>query len=138
MPKMHAIEITDGKRNRFFVSGVKSAIDQHKGADYTVGRTLINIPFVLRAAKPKHQQLPLPLWERGRVRLATKSTSPGAARQLVTFFCFAKKKVTKEKATPVCRRFAVPSISRKQAGLRNSTWRGAHPAPHCGTRTMLA
>ena len=40
-----------------------------------------------------------------------------------------------EKATPVCRRCAVPSISHKQAGLRNSTWRGAHPAPHCGTRT---
>jgi hypothetical protein len=67
-----------------------------------------------------------------------KSTLPGVARQLVTFFCFAKKKVTKEKATPVCHRFAVPSISRKQAGLRNSTWRGAHPAPHCGTRTVLA
>jgi hypothetical protein len=30
-------------------------------------------------------------------------TPPGAARQQVTFFCFAKKKVTKEKATPVCR-----------------------------------
>jgi len=30
-------------------------------------------------------------------------------------------KVAKEKATPVRRRFAVPSISRKQAGLRNST-----------------
>jgi hypothetical protein len=67
-----------------------------------------------------------------------KSTSPGVARQLVTFFCFAKKKVTQEKATPVCRPCGVPSISRKQAGLRNSTWRGAHPAPHCGTRTVLA
>jgi predicted GIY-YIG superfamily endonuclease len=30
------------------------------------------------------------------------------------------------------------SISRKQAGLRDSTWRGAHPAPHCGTLTVLA
>jgi hypothetical protein len=33
--------------------------------------------------------------------LQSKSTPPGVARQLVTFFCFAKKKVTKEKATPV-------------------------------------
>jgi hypothetical protein len=28
---------------------------------------------------------------------------PGVARRQVTFFCFAKKKVTKEKATPVRR-----------------------------------
>src|SRR5450759_4810417 len=54
------------------------------------------------------------------------STSPGVARQLVTFSCFAKEKVTKKKATPVCRRFAVPSIRRKRAvGLGEhclSTW----------------
>jgi hypothetical protein len=31
-----------------------------------------------------------------------QSKPPGVARQQVTFFCFAKKKVTKEKATPVC------------------------------------
>ncbi|NNM70106.1 MAG: hypothetical protein HKM00_09140 [Gallionella sp.] len=49
-----------------------------------------------------------------------KTKPPGVARQLVTFSCFAKEKVTKKKATPVCRRCAVPSISRKQAGLRNS------------------
>jgi hypothetical protein len=29
-------------------------------------------------------------------------------------------KVTKAKATPVCRPFGVPSIRRKRAGLRNS------------------
>ncbi len=34
---------------------------------------------------------------------STKPKPSGVARQLVTFFCFAKKKVTKEKATPVCR-----------------------------------
>jgi hypothetical protein len=50
----------------------------------------------------------------------SKSTSSGAARQLVTFFCFAKKKVTKEKATPVCRRFAVPCVARLVRRLRNS------------------
>jgi len=81
-------------------------------------------PFVLSLSKHEYQN--------------TKSKPPGVARKLVTFSCFAKEKVTKKKATPVCRRFAVPSISRKQAGLRNSTWRGAHPAPHCGTRTVLA
>ncbi|MEW5904799.1 MAG: hypothetical protein AB1722_10715, partial [Pseudomonadota bacterium] len=31
-----------------------------------------------------------------------------------------QKKVTKEKATLVCRPFGVPSLSRKRAGLRNS------------------
>ena len=39
---------------------------------------------------------------RGR---ATKS--PGAARQLATFFCAAKRRVAKEKAALVSRRFAV-------------------------------
>jgi hypothetical protein len=54
------------------------------------------------------------------------------------FLLLRQNKVTEEKATPVCRPCRVPSISRKQAGLRNSTWRGAHPAPRCGTRTVLA
>ena len=49
---------------------------------------------------------------RGLGRGGSKTTSPGVARLLVTFFCFAKKKVTKEKATPVCRRFAVPCVAR--------------------------
>jgi hypothetical protein len=47
-------------------------------------------------------------------------TPSGVARQLVTFSCFAKEKVTKKKATPVRRPFGVPSIFRQQAGLRNS------------------
>jgi hypothetical protein len=38
-------------------------------------------------------------------------TPSGVARQLVTFFCFAKKKVTKEKATPARRPFGVPSVA---------------------------
>src|SRR4030065_601585 len=54
------------------------------------------------------------------------------------FFLRRQEKVTKKKATQIYRPCGVPSISRKQAGLRNSTWRGAHPAPHCGTRTVLA
>src|SRR5450759_5747747 len=51
---------------------------------------------------------------------ANKSTSPGVARQLVTFFCFAKKKVTKEKATPVYRPCGVPCVARLLRRLRNS------------------
>ena len=41
-----------------------------------------------------------------------KPTPSGVARQLVTFFCFAKKKVTKEKATPARRPFGVPCVAR--------------------------
>ena len=52
----------------------------------------------------------------------SKPTPSGVARQLVTFFCFAKKKVTKEKATPVCRRCAVPCVARLVRRLRNSRY----------------
>jgi hypothetical protein len=68
------------------------------------------------------------------IKINTAGGRPAASH----FLLLRQNKVTKEKATPVCRTFGVPSISRKQAGLRNSTWRGAHPAPHCGTRTVLA
>src|SRR4030066_1288640 len=59
------------------------------------------------------------------------SKPPGVARQLVTFFCFAKKKVTKEKATPVCRRCAVPCVARLVRRLRNSRYalRQSSPKP---------
>ena len=36
---------------------------------------------------------------------------PGVARRLVTFFCFAKKKVTKEKATPIRHLCEVPCVA---------------------------
>ncbi len=36
---------------------------------------------------------------------------PGVARRLVTFFCFAKKKVTKEKATPIHHLCEVPCVA---------------------------
>ena len=49
-----------------------------------------------------------------------KSTPPGVARQQVTFSCFAKEKVTKKKATPVYRRYAVPCVARLVRRLRNS------------------
>jgi hypothetical protein len=58
-----------------------------------------------------------------------------ASSSISYFLLLRQNKVAKEKATPVCRPCGVPSISRKQAGLRNSTWRGIPPAPHCGTRT---
>ena len=48
--------------------------------------------------------------------------TPGAARQQVTFSCFAKEKVTKKKATPVCRAFGVPCVARLLRRLRNSRY----------------
>ena len=45
---------------------------------------------------------------------------PGVARRLVTFFCFAKRKVTKEKATQVRRPFGLPCAARRRRRLRNS------------------
>jgi hypothetical protein len=36
---------------------------------------------------------------------------PVVDRQLVTFSCFAKEKVTKKKAAPVCRRCTVPCVA---------------------------
>jgi hypothetical protein len=50
----------------------------------------------------------------------SKSKPSGVARQLVTFSCFAKEKVTKKKATPVCRAFGVPCVARLVRRLRNS------------------
>jgi len=73
-----------------------------------------------------------------KIRTKIKVNIAGGRPAASHFFLRRQEKVTKKKATPVCRRYAVPSISRKQAGLRNSTWRGAHHAPHCGTRTVLA
>ena len=37
---------------------------------------------------------------------------PVVARQLVTFFCFAEKKVIQEKATPIRHLFEVPCVAR--------------------------
>ena len=60
-----------------------------------------------------------------------KSKPPGVARQLVTFSCFAKEKITKKKATPVCRRCAVPCVARLLRRLRNSRYalRQSSPTP---------
>ncbi|MFZ2542141.1 MAG: hypothetical protein WAW75_10285, partial [Gallionella sp.] len=41
-------------------------------------------------------------------------------RQQATFFCFAKMKVAKEKATPVSRPCGVPCVARLVRRLRNS------------------
>jgi hypothetical protein len=73
-----------------------------------------------------------------KVKVKIKINFAGGSPAASHFLLRRQKKVTQENATPVCRPCGVPSISRKQAGLRNSTWRGAHPAPHCGTRTVLA
>jgi len=54
--------------------------------------------------------------------MPAKTKPPGVARQLVTFSCFAKEKVTKKKATPVCRTFGVPCVARLVRRLRNSRY----------------
>jgi hypothetical protein len=50
------------------------------------------------------------------IKINTAGGSPAASH----FFLRRQEKVTKKKATPVCRPCGVPSISHKQAGLRNS------------------
>ena len=51
---------------------------------------------------------------------STEPTPSGVARQLVTFSCFAKEKVTKKKSPPVRRPFGVPCVARLVRRLRNS------------------
>jgi hypothetical protein len=67
----------------------------------------------------------------------SNATPPGVARQLVTFFCFAKKKVTKEKATPVCRRYAVPCVARLVRRLRNSRYALKQSSPKSPAQPAL-
>jgi hypothetical protein len=62
-------------------------------------------PFVLSLSKHERSAKPKP---------------SGVARQQVTFSCFAKKKVTKVKATPVYRTCGVPCVARLVRRLRNS------------------
>ena len=68
-----------------------------------------------------------------------EATPSGVARQLVTFSCFAKEKVTKKKATPVRRCFAVPcdarlvrpphKLARSAARPRAQTYSSEFPDP---------
>jgi len=70
----------------------------------------------------------------GKARPTTQqSKPPGVARQLVTFFCFAKKKVTQEKATPVCRPLrGFPQSDTNERGCATRPG-GAHtPRPTAG------
>jgi hypothetical protein len=55
-----------------------------------------------------------------KLQIQDNTKPSGVARQLVTFSCFAKEKVTKKKATPVYRRCAVPCVARLVRRLRNS------------------
>jgi len=83
---------------------------------------MMNIPPVLRGL------CPLSLW--GRVREGERSSNisklaiiawlPGVARRLVTFFCFAKKKVTKRRRSPIHHLCEVPCVARQLRRLRNS------------------
>jgi hypothetical protein len=49
-----------------------------------------------------------------------KNKTAGGCPAASYLLLLRQKKVTEEKATPVCRTFGVPSIRRKRAGLRNS------------------
>src|SRR3954464_2531150 len=62
---------------------------------------------------------------------------PGAARQLVTFL-ERPRKVTKGRP-PRCRAPSSrgnPVLPDSTRRLRNSTWRGTHNVPHCGTDSV--
>ena len=86
------------------------------------GVEMKNLNIALRFTRP------LSHWGRARVgeqvcqvlQSVNISWLPGVARRLVTFFCFAKKKVTKEKATPIHHLFEVPCVARQLRRLRNS------------------
>ena len=74
-------------------------------------------------------QLPFHSWPDG---------GPGAARRLVTFLA-RPRKVTKGRP-PRCRAHCsagAPALPDSTRRLRNSTWRGTHNVPHCGTRSVL-
>jgi hypothetical protein len=62
----------------------------------------------------------------GRSPQDAKATPPVVDRQLVTFSCFAKEKVTKEKATPVCSPCGVPCVARLVRRLRISRYALKH------------
>src|SRR3954463_2250335 len=62
---------------------------------------------------------------------------PGAARRLVTFLA-RPRKVTKGRP-PRCRALysqGHPALPASMWRLRNSTWRGTHNVPHCGTDSV--
>jgi hypothetical protein len=69
-----------------------------------------------------------------KLKIKTAGGCPAASY----FSCLAKKS-NQKKSPPVCRRFAVPLISRKQAGLRNSTSRLRRSGlEQCSPETPLA
>src|SRR3989338_9590208 len=81
---------------------------------------------------------PLPCRERARERVETppfntniKINTAGGSPAASHLLLLRQKKVTEEKATPVCRPCGVPSLNRKQAGLRNSRYalRQSSPKP---------
>jgi len=72
--------------------------------------------------------------EGGGVGLTEAGGSPAAG-----YFSCAAKKSNQKKAAPGVAPLVrgAPVLPASMWRLRNSTWRGAHNAPHCGTRTVL-
>ena len=66
-----------------------------------------------------------------------KAPTTHAARQQVTFLALPRK-VTKRRRPRCAAAGAGPCSSAASRGLRNSPWRGIHPMPRCGARTVLA
>jgi hypothetical protein len=61
----------------------------------------------------------------------------GQPGKLVTFLVLPRK-VTKRRRPRCAAAHADPGPGTRERGLRNSPWRGIHPMPRCGARTMLA
>jgi hypothetical protein len=75
----------------------------------------------------------------------SKSTSPGVVRQKSRgaaphadyFLLSGQKKVIQEKATPVCRRYAVPCVARLVRRLRNSRYALKQSSPKSPDQSAL-
>jgi len=110
--------IIDGREAVQFLSTIKEALEFPAGCCWTCN----GVPSVLSVArfcaKSKHE------WQ-------SQNKTAGVARQLVTFSCFAKEKVTKRRR-PGFRRCAVPFCrARTVRRLRNSRYalRQSSPTP---------
>ncbi len=129
-------------RRRFAVPCVARLVRRLRNSRYALRQSSQKSPdqpALLGGAQGKASQVG---WARFCAHAGSCSNSleqkpPGVARQQVTFFCFAKKKVTKEKATPVRRCFAVPCVARLVRRLRNSRYALRQSSPKSPDQSAL-